>query len=425
MHLEARRFADDDRTILLIGHAGHEEVEGTSGQAPDRTILVQSIEEAERVEVPDPARLSYLTQTTLSVDETNQIVRRPPRADSRRSRALPVRTSATQRRTARTPIKEVAPRADVVLVIGSRNSSNSNRLAEVSRERGTPAYLVDDETEVDPSWLEGAEVVGLTSGASAPERLVTRMLAWLAERGFDRGPRRGARAFSPEESVRFALAAPEVRAQDHDAELVSVLLGLLVVDRDAACSSNGPPEGRGSCLEHDRRGDLPGLAGCRPSGPSARRGRATPDDLADLGETFAEAGRSARVGFDVDVAGVTRMICGVGDPPKPTTPMPIRRARPGAVKVRATPVDRDGARTSTPVAIVGQVGAVDQARGRPTSPTTTTDRRAVAVEVSRFRTWIDRCRDRPAGRRMLPWAEARPARRERTSTEHVDPTPRI
>ena len=207
VHLEARRFADDDRTILLIGHAGHEEVEGTSGQAPDRTILVQSIEEAERVEVPDPARLSYLTQTTLSVDETNQIVdvlrtrfpeiQGPPREDI---------CYATQNR--QDAIKEVAPRADVVLVIGSRNSSNSNRLAEVSRERGTPAYLVDDETEVDPSWLEGAEVVGLTSGASAPERLVTRMLAWLAERGFDRVQQ----ALVTEESVRFALP-PEVRAR--------------------------------------------------------------------------------------------------------------------------------------------------------------------------------------------------------------------
>jgi 4-hydroxy-3-methylbut-2-en-1-yl diphosphate reductase len=202
VHLEARRFAEDDRTIILIGHAGHEEVEGTSGQAPDRTILVQSIEEAERVEVPDPSRLSYLTQTTLSVDETNQIVEAlrsrfpeiegPPREDI---------CYATQNR--QDAVKEVARRADVVLVIGSRNSSNSNRLAEVSLERGTPAYLVDDETEVDPTWLEGADVVGLTSGASAPERLVNRMLEWLAARGFDRVEQ----ALITEESVRFALPA--------------------------------------------------------------------------------------------------------------------------------------------------------------------------------------------------------------------------
>ena len=202
VHLEARRFAQDDQTILLIGHAGHEEVEGTSGQAPDRTILVQSIEEAERVEVPDPRRLSYLTQTTLSVDETNEIVgvlrgrfpeiQGPPREDI---------CYATQNR--QDAVKEVVRRADVVLVIGSRNSSNSNRLAEVSRERGTPAYLVDDETEVDPSWLDGAEVIGLTSGASAPEVLVTRMLEWLSVRGFDRVEQ----ALITEESVRFALPA--------------------------------------------------------------------------------------------------------------------------------------------------------------------------------------------------------------------------
>ncbi len=202
VHLEARRFAQDDQTILLIGHAGHEEVEGTSGQAPDRTILVGSVAEAERVEVPDPGRLSYLTQTTLSVDETDQIVEAlrvrfpkiqgPPREDI---------CYATQNR--QDAVKEVARRADVVLVIGSRNSSNSNRLAEVSLERGTPAYLVDDETEVDPSWLNDAEIVGLTSGASAPERLVTRMLGWLAARGFDRVEQ----ALVTEESVRFALPA--------------------------------------------------------------------------------------------------------------------------------------------------------------------------------------------------------------------------
>jgi len=202
VHLEARRFAEDDRTILLIGHAGHEEVEGTSGQAPDRTILVQSVEEAAAVEVPDPQRLSYLTQTTLSVDETDQIlealrarfpaIQGPPREDI---------CYATQNR--QDAVKEVARRADVVLVIGSRNSSNSNRLAEVSRERGTPAYLVDDETEVDPAWLRGAEVVGLTSGASAPERLVHRMLDWLAEREFDRVEQ----ATVTEESVRFAVPA--------------------------------------------------------------------------------------------------------------------------------------------------------------------------------------------------------------------------
>jgi 4-hydroxy-3-methylbut-2-enyl diphosphate reductase len=182
VHLEARRFATDDRTIVLIGHAGHEEVVGTTGQAPDRTLLVQSVDDARTLQVRDPENLSYLTQTTLSVDETNQIIgvlrerfpsiQGPPREDI---------CYATQNR--QDAVKEIARRADVVLVIGSANSSNSKRLAEVARELGTPAYLVDDERGVDPAWLEGAEVVGLTSGASAPEWLVDRMLAWFTERG--------------------------------------------------------------------------------------------------------------------------------------------------------------------------------------------------------------------------------------------------
>ena len=181
VHLEARRFAEEDRTIVLIGHAGHEEVVGTTGQAPDRTILVQTVAEAETVQLPE-GRLGYLTQTTLSVDETNAIVevlrRRYPHIEG------PPRDDicyATQNR--QDAVKVLAPRVDVLLVIGSRNSSNSNRLAEVSREFGTPAHLVDDETEVDPAWITDAQIVGLTSGASAPEWLVERMLAFLAEHG--------------------------------------------------------------------------------------------------------------------------------------------------------------------------------------------------------------------------------------------------
>jgi len=182
VHLEARRFADGERTIVLIGHAGHEEVVGTTGQAPSRTILVQDIEQARTVEIADPRNLSYLTQTTLSVDETSEIVQvlrerfpaieGPPREDI---------CYATQNR--QDAIKEVARRSDVVLVIGSDNSSNSKRLAEVALDLGTPAHLIDDETEVDPSWLDGADIVGLTSGASAPERLVDRLLVWLAAQG--------------------------------------------------------------------------------------------------------------------------------------------------------------------------------------------------------------------------------------------------
>ncbi|MBI4259448.1 MAG: 4-hydroxy-3-methylbut-2-enyl diphosphate reductase [Actinobacteria bacterium] len=202
VHLEARRFARDDMTIVLIGHQGHEEVIGTSGQAPDRTILVQTPEEARSVEIPHAERLAYLTQTTLSVDETNEIVeilkerfphiQGPPKDDI---------CYATQNR--QDAVKEIARRADVLLVIGSKNSSNSNRLVEVAREAGTPAHLVDDETEVDPAWLEGADVVGLTSGASAPEWLVDRMLAFLS----DRGASEVEEVTVTEESVRFSLPA--------------------------------------------------------------------------------------------------------------------------------------------------------------------------------------------------------------------------
>ena len=202
VHVEARRFANEGRTIVLIGHAGHEEVVGTTGQAPERTILVQSPDEARSVDVPDPENLSYLTQTTLSVDETNEIlqilrerfpaIEGPPREDI---------CYATQNR--QDAVKAIAPRVDVLLVIGSKNSSNSNRLAEVSRERGTPAYLVDDESHVDPAWLEHASTVGLTSGASAPEWLVDRMLAFLASAGFGEVEI----VTLAEERVRFSLPA--------------------------------------------------------------------------------------------------------------------------------------------------------------------------------------------------------------------------
>lgn len=182
VHLEARRFSGGERTIVLIGHAGHEEVVGTTGQAPQRIVLVQTPEDARTVEVLDPGRCSYLTQTTLSVDETNEIIavlrerfpaiEGPPKDDI---------CYATQNR--QDAVKEIARRSDVVLVIGSENSSNSNRLVEVARDLGTPAYLVDDETEVDTAWIERAGVIGLTSGASAPEWLVERMLGFLDVQG--------------------------------------------------------------------------------------------------------------------------------------------------------------------------------------------------------------------------------------------------
>jgi 4-hydroxy-3-methylbut-2-enyl diphosphate reductase len=182
VHLEARRFAQDGSTILLIGHEGHEEVVGTSGEAPDHIRLVGDVDEARTVDVPDPTNVSYLSQTTLSVDETNQIIdvlrerfpdiKGPPRDDI---------CYATQNR--QDAVKALAGQADVMLVIGSDNSSNSNRLVEVSRALGTEAHLIDDETEIEESWIERAGTVGVTSGASAPEWLVDRVVGWLRERG--------------------------------------------------------------------------------------------------------------------------------------------------------------------------------------------------------------------------------------------------
>jgi 4-hydroxy-3-methylbut-2-en-1-yl diphosphate reductase len=179
VHTEARRFAGRGDTVLLVGHAGHEEVEGTMGEAPSRTILVPDAEFARVVEVPDPTRVSYLTQTTLAVDETREIL------DVLRARFPALRGPAsddicyatTNRQDALTAI---ATEADVVLVVGSTNSSNSVRLVELARRGGTPAYLIDDAGDIRPEWLAGARVVGLTAGASAPPRLVDDVLARLA-----------------------------------------------------------------------------------------------------------------------------------------------------------------------------------------------------------------------------------------------------
>ena len=182
VHLEARRFAADGSTILLIGHEGHEEVIGTSGEAPEHIRLIGTAAEAATVEVPDPGRVAYLSQTTLSVDETNEIIevlrgrfpdiQGPPRDDI---------CYATQNR--QDSVKAIAAASDVVLVIGSDNSSNSNRLREVAEAIGADAYLIDDETDIDEGWLREAKVVGVTSGASAPEWLVDRVVGHLRALG--------------------------------------------------------------------------------------------------------------------------------------------------------------------------------------------------------------------------------------------------
>ena len=184
VHLEARRFAADDYDIVLIGHEGHEEVVGTTGQAPDNIHLVDGVEEAATVAVRDPSKVAYLSQTTLSVDETNvtvdalrtrfPLLAGPPSADI---------CYATQNR--QVAVKQISEGSGVVLVVGSRNSSNSVRLVEVALGAGAAsAYLVDDASEIDEAWLEGVTTVGLTSGASVPEDLVDGVLSWLVEHGY-------------------------------------------------------------------------------------------------------------------------------------------------------------------------------------------------------------------------------------------------
>jgi 4-hydroxy-3-methylbut-2-enyl diphosphate reductase len=182
VHVEAKRFAADDYTIVMIGHEGHEEVEGTMGEAPNNIMLVQSEEDARNLEVPDPTRLAYISQTTLSVDETHSIIlalreKFPeivgPRTDD-------ICYATTNRQAA---VKELAKVCDLVLVIGSRNSSNSNRLVEVARECGAASHLIDNEDQVQEEWLEGMRVVGISSGASAPEELVERLVQFFRARG--------------------------------------------------------------------------------------------------------------------------------------------------------------------------------------------------------------------------------------------------
>jgi 4-hydroxy-3-methylbut-2-en-1-yl diphosphate reductase len=182
VHAEARRFAAQGYTIFLIGHAGHEEVVGTTGEAPDEILLVETAEDAARIQPPQTARLAYVTQTTLSVDDTDEIVavlrRRFPALRAPEKEDICYATTNRQRAA-----KGLLDTVDLLLVVGSRNSSNSNRLVEVAHAVGVPAHLIEDETEIDEAWLEGVETVGLTSGASAPEKLVQRVVRWFRARG--------------------------------------------------------------------------------------------------------------------------------------------------------------------------------------------------------------------------------------------------
>jgi 4-hydroxy-3-methylbut-2-enyl diphosphate reductase len=184
VHVEAKKFAAQGYTIILIGHSGHEEVEGTMGEAPDRIVLVESEEDVDALEVEDPEKMAFISQTTLSVDETTAIIARlkakfphivGPRTDD-------ICYATTNRQAA---VKQLAGECDLVLVIGSRNSSNSNRLVEVARECGADSYLIDHAGQVQEEWLEHKRVVGITSGASAPEELVQRLIDFFRDRGTD------------------------------------------------------------------------------------------------------------------------------------------------------------------------------------------------------------------------------------------------
>ncbi len=184
VHREAVKFAADGYTIVLIGHSGHEEVEGTMGEAPEHIVLVETEEDVDRLEISDPEKVAYISQTTLSVDETRAIIARlrerfpsitGPRTDD-------ICYATTNRQAA---VKAMAAECDLVLVIGSQNSSNSQRLVEVAREYGADSYLIDNAGQVREEWLEGKRVVGISSGASAPEELVDALIAFFRERGVE------------------------------------------------------------------------------------------------------------------------------------------------------------------------------------------------------------------------------------------------
>jgi len=182
VHVQARRYAADGYTVILIGHAGHEEVVGTMGEAPEAIVLVESADDVARLEFPAEAKLAYITQTTLSVDETGAVIAalraRFPSIYAPKKEDICYATSNRQ-----WAVKEMLAEIELLLVIGSHNSSNSNRLVEVARAGGVESYLIDDASEIDESWLDGVEVVGITAGASAPEKLVDGVCNWFRARG--------------------------------------------------------------------------------------------------------------------------------------------------------------------------------------------------------------------------------------------------
>lgn len=206
VHLEAKKFAKQGYTIVLIGHKDHDEVIGTLGEAPEATALVSTVEDVDALVVKDPSRVGYITQTTLSLDETRDIVARLkekfPQIEGPAAQDICYATENRQ-----VAVKAVAPLCETLLVVGSQNSSNSRRLVEVCEQLGVPSHLIDDLTEVRPEWLENVNTVAVTAGASAPENLVEALVASLQARGFAELEEMEVK----EEDVRFNLPAELVR----------------------------------------------------------------------------------------------------------------------------------------------------------------------------------------------------------------------
>jgi len=202
VHLEAVKFAREGYTIVLIGHKDHDEVSGTLGEAPNRTVLVSSEQEVDRLQVEDPDRVAYLTQTTLSLDETSGIIKRLrerfPNIQGPHSQDICYATENRQ-----VAVKNIVPRSDLLLVVGSANSSNSNRLVEVAREHGLKAFLIEDASSIKAEWLNDVSRVSVTAGASAPEHLVQQVIEHLDQVGFGAADE----VEVIEEDVRFALPA--------------------------------------------------------------------------------------------------------------------------------------------------------------------------------------------------------------------------
>lgn len=217
VHVEVMRLRSQGREIIMVGHAGHPEVEGTLGQSPDGMLLVESVQDVDRLQVKDPDKLAYVTQTTLSVDDTAEItaalerrfptIAKPAKADI---------CYATQNR--QDAVKIMAPLVDLVIVVGSRTSSNSNRLRELAEKRGVPAYMVDSADDIQPGWLQGVKRVGLTAGASAPEVLVQQIVERLKR-----------------------LGAKSVRALDGVQENVTFKLPVNLIDEHAASQTQRAP----------------------------------------------------------------------------------------------------------------------------------------------------------------------------------------